>query len=173
MRTFAAEGYDVALLDINGEAGRALEGETHPGRVVFFETDVSKRASIVQSVEAAVAQLGAPDVLFANAGIQKLSSLFDLKDEDVDAIIDVNLKGVLYTVAAVAAHMRDAGRGSIVLMASDQVFAGKEGSIVLRGHQGRRGAAGQVAVGRAEFAGHSRQRRVSGHGQNAADRRYF
>jgi len=130
VRTFAAEGYDVALLDINGEAGRALEGETHPGRVVFFETDVSKRASIVQSVEAAVAQLGAPDVLFANAGIQKLSSLFDLKDEDVDAIIDVNLKGVLYTVAAVAAHMRDAGRGSIVLMASDQVFAGKEGSIV-------------------------------------------
>ena len=103
VRTFAAEGYDVALLDINGEAGRALEGEAHSGRVVFFETDVSKRASIVQSVEAAVAKLGAPDVLFANAGIQKLSSLFDLKDEDVDAIIDINLKGVLYTVAAVAA----------------------------------------------------------------------
>jgi dihydroanticapsin dehydrogenase len=43
VRTFAAAGYDVALLDINGEASRALEGETHPGRVVFFETDVSKR----------------------------------------------------------------------------------------------------------------------------------
>ena len=51
VRTFAAEGYDVALLDINGEAGYSLEGETHPGKIIFFDTDVSKRGSIVQSVE--------------------------------------------------------------------------------------------------------------------------
>ena len=37
-----------------------------------------------------------PTLLFANAGIQKLSSLFDLKDEDVAAIIDINLKRVIH-----------------------------------------------------------------------------
>ena len=84
--------------------GRPAVLRRRTGRVVFFETDVSKRASIVQSVQAAVAQLGAPDVLFANAGIQKLSSLFDLKDEDVDAIIDINLMSALYGGRRGGAH---------------------------------------------------------------------
>jgi len=130
VRKFAANGYDVALLDIEREASLKLSRESHPGSVAFFETDVRDRAAIENAVEQAVKQFGNPEILFANAGIQKLSSLFDLKDEDVDAIIDINLKGALYTVAAVARYMRDARSGSIILMASDQVFAGKKGSIV-------------------------------------------
>jgi NAD(P)-dependent dehydrogenase (short-subunit alcohol dehydrogenase family) len=130
VRKFAKEGYDVALLDINKEASIAIAKEGHPGTVAFFETDVANRKSIEEAVGQAVKQFGTPTVLFANAGIQKLSSLFELKDEDVDAIININLKGALYTVAAVAKFMRDAREGSIILMASDQVFAGKEGSIV-------------------------------------------
>lgn len=130
VRKFADQGYDVALLDINVEASESLVQEAHEGEVVFFETDMRDRKAIQASVDKAVEKFGTPSVLFANAGIQRLSSLFELKDEDVDAIIDVNLKGVIYTVAAVATFMRDAGKGSIVLMSSDQVFAGKPGSIV-------------------------------------------
>ncbi|MDA0347347.1 MAG: SDR family NAD(P)-dependent oxidoreductase [Verrucomicrobia bacterium] len=130
VRRFADEGYDVAILDINKEASIELTKESHPGKVAFFNTDVSKKRSIDEAVDQAVKQFGTPSVLFANAGIQRLSSLFDLKEEDVDAIININLKGALYTVAAVAKPMKDARVGSIILMASDQVFAGKEGSIV-------------------------------------------
>jgi len=130
VRKFAEAGYDVALLDIEKEASIDLTKELHPGKVAFFETDVRDRKAIEDAVDRAVKQFGMPSVLFANAGIQRLSSLFELKDEDVDAIIDINLKGALYTVAAVAKFMRDARDGSIILMASDQVFAGKEGSIV-------------------------------------------
>jgi len=130
VRKFAENGYDVALLDIEKEASFELTKESHPGTVAFFETDVRDRMAIETSVAQAAEQFGTPTVLFANAGIQRLSTLFELKDEDVDAIIDINLKGALYSVAAVATYMRDEGSGSIILMASDQVFAGKKGSIV-------------------------------------------
>lgn len=130
VRKFAAEGYDVALLDTNVEASVSLTKEGHKGKVEFFQTDVRDRKAIQEAVDHAAEQFGSPSILFANAGIQRLASIFALKDEDVDAIIDVNLKGVLYTVAAVAPFMRDARSGSIILMASDQIFSGKEGSIV-------------------------------------------
>jgi len=136
VRKYASEGYNVALLDIEKEASLALCNEAHPGSVTFYETDVRSRKAVDASVSKAVDQFGSPTVLFSNAGIQRLSSLFDLKDEDIDAIIDINLKGTLYVVAAVAPYMRDAGEGSMVLMASDQVFAGKPGSIAYGASKG-------------------------------------
>jgi NAD(P)-dependent dehydrogenase (short-subunit alcohol dehydrogenase family) len=95
------------------------------------------------SIAEAVETLGPPTALFVNAGIQKLAGIFEMEDEDIDAIIDVNLKGTLYTVAEVAALMRDAGNGgTIVLMASDQALVGKEGSIV---YGATKGAVAQMA----------------------------
>lgn len=129
VRKYASEGFDVALLDIDREASLKHCEEDHLGSVAFFETDVRNRQTVEASVASAVEKFGPPSVLFANAGIQRLSSLFELKTEDIDAVIDINLKGTLYAVAAVAPYMRDAGEGSIVLMASDQVFAGKPGSL--------------------------------------------
>ena len=142
VRKYASEGFDVALLDIEKEASLKLCQEEYPGSVTFFETDVRKRNQVEASVASAVEAYGSPSVLFANAGIQRLSSLFDLKDEDIDAVIDINLKGTIYTVAAVASHMKEAGKGSIVLMASDQVFAGKPGSIA---YGASKGGVGQLA----------------------------
>lgn len=130
VRKYATEGFDVAVLDINTEAGEQLAQESHPGSITFFKADVTQKDGMQDVVDQVVEKLGPPTVLFANAGIQRLSSLFDLKEEDVDAIINVNLKGAIYTVAAVARHMREQKSGSIVLMASDQALVGKEGSIV-------------------------------------------
>ncbi len=142
VRKYASEGYDVALLDVNQEKSLKLSQEERPGSVAFFETDVRSRNNVEASVASAVAAFGPPSVLFANAGVQRLSSLFELRDEDIDAVIDTNLKGTIYTVAAVAQHMREAGEGSIVLMASDQVFAGKPGSIA---YGASKGGVGQLA----------------------------
>ena len=141
VRQFASQGYDVALLDVAEEPALALCQESHPGKIQYFETDVRSRSSIQASVEAAVDQFGLPAVLFANAGIHRFSSVFDLKDEDVDAIIDINLKGVLYTTSVVAPYMREAGSGTIILMASDQALIGKPGSIV---YGATKGAVGQL-----------------------------
>ncbi|MCH2615006.1 MAG: SDR family oxidoreductase [Opitutales bacterium] len=124
VRKYASEGYDAALLDLNKEESLTLCQEEYPGSIAFFETDVRDRKKVEASVASAVELFGPPSVLFANAGVQRLSSLFELRDEDIDAVIDTNLKGTIYTVATVARYMREAGQGSIVLMASDQGFAG-------------------------------------------------
>ncbi len=128
---FAARGFDVAVFDINADAVHALAAEVESGTVTFFETDVRDRKAVRSSVAAAAEQLGAPSAVFVNAGVQKLQGIFEMEDDDIDLIIDINLKGALYTVAETAALMRDAGNGgTIVLMASDQALVGKEGSIV-------------------------------------------
>ena len=143
VRKFAADGFDVAVFDIQQEPVEQLATEGHSGAIHFFATDVSQRAAVRQSIAAAAAALGPPAVLFVNAGIQKLTGIFEMEDEDIDAIIDVNLKGALYTVAEAAALMRDAGDGgAIVLMASDQALVGKEGSIV---YGATKGAVAQMA----------------------------
>jgi NAD(P)-dependent dehydrogenase (short-subunit alcohol dehydrogenase family) len=142
-RKFAADGTDVAIFDVNAAAVEDLSAEGHNGSIHFFATDVRNRDNVRQSVAAAAKKLGPPAALFINAGIQKLAGIFEMEDEDIDAIIDVNLKGALYTVAEVAALMRDAENGgTIVLMASDQALVGKEGSIV---YGATKGAVAQMA----------------------------
>ena len=75
VRTFAAEGHADVALWISMRGRPCVRRGDASGAGCLFRDGRVQRASIVQSVEAAVAQLGAPDVLFANAGIQKLSSL--------------------------------------------------------------------------------------------------
>ena len=142
-RKFASNGFDVAVFDINAEAVRQLASEEHSGSITFFETDVRNRSVVRKSIAEAAEKLGPPTALFINAGIQKLAGIFEMEDEDIDAIIDINLKGTLYTVAEAAVLMRDAGNGgTIVLMASDQALVGKEGSIV---YGATKGAVAQMA----------------------------
>jgi len=85
VRKYASEGYDVALLDVNKEESLKLCQKEHPGSVAFFETDVRSRKRVEASIASAVEAFGPPSVLFANAGIQRLSSLFELRDEDIGA----------------------------------------------------------------------------------------
>ena len=143
VRKFAAGGAAVAVFDINEDAVEALAAEGHAGAIRFYATDVRDRRAVRRSVAAAAAEMGPPTALFVNAGVQKLAGIFEMEDEDIDAIIDINLKGALYTVAEAAALMRDAGEGgTIVLMASDQALVGKEGSIV---YGATKGAVAQMA----------------------------
>jgi 2-keto-3-deoxy-L-fuconate dehydrogenase len=143
VRKFASNGFDVAVFDINREAVEELATEVDSGSVTFFETDVRSRDAVRKSIAAAAQELGSPSKLFVNAGVQKLQGIFEMEDDDIDLIIDINLKGALYTVAEAAALMRDAGDGgTIVLMASDQALVGKEGSIV---YGATKGAVAQMA----------------------------
>ena len=131
VRKFVSGGDRVVVFDINDSAMDELISEFESGMVHFFKTDVRSRNEVRQSMGEALEKVGPPEALFVNAGIQKLQGIFDMEDEDIDLIIDVNLKGALYTVSEAAGYMKDAGNGgTIVLMASDQALVGKEGSIV-------------------------------------------
>ena len=80
--------------------------------------DVADRGQGFAAVERTVAELGAPDLVVANAGVGMYGSFLDLDPEHLEAMIDVNLKGTLYTAAATLPHLIASGAGDFVSVAS-------------------------------------------------------
>lgn len=87
---------------------------TGGGEAFYVPTDVTKRNDVSNLVKAACARFGKLDVFINNAGIGPISLFDDLRVEDWDAMIDVNLKGVLYGIAAALPVFRSQGFGHFV-----------------------------------------------------------
>lgn len=96
----------------------ADELRTGGGRALAVRTDVTRRAEVAALVDAALSEWDRVDVLVNNAGIMPLSELRERRVEDWDRMIDVNVKGVLYGVAAVLPHMLERQAGHIVNVGS-------------------------------------------------------
>src|SRR3989440_7879732 len=97
------------------------------GNAVGFAVDVTKRAEVEALIKGAVESFGRVDVLVNNAGIMPLAPIHLLKVEEWDRQIDINIKGVLYGVAAVLPQMQKQKSGHIINVASVfgiKVFAG-------------------------------------------------
>jgi NADP-dependent 3-hydroxy acid dehydrogenase YdfG len=88
------------------------------GQAVAVPTDVTKRQDVERLASTAVEQFDRLDVLVNNAGIMQLSSLDKLRVEEWDRMIDVNIKGVLYGIAAVLPVMNKQQSGHIINIAS-------------------------------------------------------
>ena len=83
-------------------------------RPSYARTDVKRREDLSTLVELACDRYGKVDVLVSNAGIGLISPLDDLRVEDWEEMIDVNLKGVLYGIAAALPVFREQGFGHFV-----------------------------------------------------------
>ena len=88
------------------------------GEAVHAPTDVRRRADLSNLVDLACERFGRLDVLVSNAGIGPISLLDDLRVEDWEDMIDVNVKGVLYGIAAALPVFRRQGSGQFVNIAS-------------------------------------------------------
>jgi NAD(P)-dependent dehydrogenase (short-subunit alcohol dehydrogenase family) len=94
------------------------------GRALAIRADVTKSKEVDRVVEETLQHLGRIDILVNNAGIVKASPVIHLKEEDWDAILDVNAKGAFLFSKAVAKYMMAQRSGRIINVASD---AGKTG----------------------------------------------
>lgn len=88
------------------------------GRAIYRSLDVTSRDSVQSFADAAVKEFGRTDVIINNAGIMPLSPMASLKVDEWDRMIDVNIKGVLYGIAAVLPVMNRQGSGQIINISS-------------------------------------------------------
>ncbi len=89
------------------------------GKAICLELDVTDSLSVTNCVRETTSEFGAPDILINNAGIAKQAFLTDISEDDWDAVLDTNLKGVFMVAQAVAKSMINADKhGSIINIAS-------------------------------------------------------
>ena len=120
-RLFAAQGYQVVLAARRFDRLQALadEIEAQGGQALPVTTDISQTADIQALVDTTIACCGGIDILFNNAGFGRLDWLENLDPvEDIQAQVQVNLLGLIYTARAVLPHMIERRRGHIINMAS-------------------------------------------------------
>ncbi|MFO7172258.1 MAG: glucose 1-dehydrogenase [Bacillota bacterium] len=128
---FAAEGMAVVIAEIDPEAGAEAEAliRSRGGRCLFIPCDVSDSASVRAMVDRAVAEFGAIHVLVNNAGIAWAQGdpLDDEAEERWARVIGTNLTGAFLCARHVAPHMRAAGGGAIINIASTRALMSEPG----------------------------------------------
>ncbi|RJS93701.1 SDR family oxidoreductase [Salinisphaera sp. Q1T1-3] len=88
------------------------------GTAMAIETDVTDRTQVQNLVDKAVAEHGRIDVMLNNAGLMQQSALERLKVDEWDNMIDINIKGTLYGIAAVLPQMQKQKSGHIINVSS-------------------------------------------------------
>ena len=114
---YAEEGADVAVLDVNGAAAAVTASavEALGRRAIVLRADVSRAAEVEEAVRQAQAALGRVDILVNNAGLLRDATIRNLSEADWDLVLDVHLKGTFLCTKAVAAGMREHGRGGAIV----------------------------------------------------------
>ena len=123
--TGAAQGIGAATVAKFAEEGAIVIGcdrrsDPIPGAAESFAVDVTSRDQVDSLVAAVKAKYGRIDVLVNNAGITKDARLVKMTQQQFDAVIDVNLRGVFHCAQAVADTMVAQGNG-VILNASSVV----------------------------------------------------
>ncbi|PVX59488.1 SDR family oxidoreductase [Paraburkholderia unamae] len=117
-RHLAKAGAHVVLGARRIERLETLARELRLNPEAIQKTDVTDRSQVKSLVERAVTLHGRVDVLLNNAGLMPSSMLDKLKVDEWDRMIDVNIKGVLYGIAAVLPHMQKQMSGQIINVSS-------------------------------------------------------
>src|ERR1700729_2693100 len=112
-KALAAEGADVAITYENSaeraeEVVRAIKAQGR--RAVAIRADSADVAAVQASVEKTVAELGGLDILVNNAGILRVAELKDISLEDIDAILDINVRAPIVASKAALPHLGRGGR---------------------------------------------------------------
>ncbi|MBN1527808.1 MAG: SDR family oxidoreductase [Thermoleophilaceae bacterium] len=121
-RRFAGEGWRVACASRSG-TDLGLEG------ALGLTCDVSDAGQVESAVATAVGELGGLDAVIANAGVGSYGPFLDIPPDEVEAMIDVNLKGTLYTARYTLPHLIES-KGDFISLASVAGLRGFPGETV-------------------------------------------
>ncbi len=129
-RVLAERGARLVLAQKRVELAEEAARQLAPAEVLCVKTDISRRAPVEAMMAATMERFGRLDILVNNAsltGAVAVAPFLDCSEEQLDLIVDVNLKGTFHCSQAAARLMVQAGRcGSIVNITSVGAFAGQE-----------------------------------------------
>jgi len=116
----ASSGAAVAAVDVaRDKAERVAERVSRNGaRCVAFEADVSDRSSVEEMARRVTGEFGSVDILVNNAAIYPIRPWTEIREEEWDEVLAVNLKGYFLCARAVFPHMKARGHGRIINVAS-------------------------------------------------------
>ncbi len=123
---FANEGALVVIADIDSVKGKLIEEDVanNGGKARFVNLDVTKESSWIQTVKQTEQIFGTPTVLVQNAGLYGSGKITETSEDQWDAIMNVNAKGVFLGTKTVLPRMISAGGGSIVNISSTSGIIG-------------------------------------------------
>ncbi|WP_282801720.1 SDR family oxidoreductase [Secundilactobacillus kimchicus] len=113
-RKLAGMGAKLVLGARREDRLKQLAAEFDSGQVLHAKTDVTVREDVTKLVNLAQETFGRVDVMFNNAGLMPLSLLDELKVSEWEKMIDTNIKGVLYGIAAVLPIMINQKGGHVI-----------------------------------------------------------
>ncbi len=122
-KLFAVEGATVVIVDKNAAAAKAVAAEIG-GRALAIAADVSKSSDVQAMIGETISKYQRLDILFNNAGYGITGSVVETSEEDWDALMSVNVRGVYLGCKYAIPHMVKQGGGAIVNTASTTSTAG-------------------------------------------------
>ena len=140
---FAREGARLVLADVRDEEGEALcrEIENAGGTALYVRTDVASRADNERAIDRCVERYGSIDVLMCNAGITLPRLLPDSGDDEIERVLGVNLRGVIYAARHAIPRMLAQPRGGTMLFTASKtglvaqtdspVYCASKGAVVM------------------------------------------
>ncbi|RJQ22839.1 MAG: 3-oxoacyl-[acyl-carrier-protein] reductase [Nitrospiraceae bacterium] len=127
----AREGADICVADVNIENSEKTAQEICALGVksIAVRLDVSKQDEVAKAFETSVKEFGRIDILVNNAGITRDTVLLRMKEEDWDAVININLKGSFLCSKEAVRIMAKQRYGKIISISSVVAFMGNPGQI--------------------------------------------
>lgn len=128
-KSMAAEGATVALLDRANSQGPVVVEEISQqgGKAVFIPTDVRNESEVAGAVEEIGRRFDHIDTLVNVAGINRKGRVEDLSVEDWDAVMEVNVRGMFFTIKHAVPVMRESGDGVVINLSSVSAYVGADG----------------------------------------------
>lgn len=135
-RALAAAGAAVGVADLDEAAAALVAGGITEGAAVAVPVDVSDTAAVAAAVARVCTELGPPDIVVNNAGIDRIQRFADSDEKTWRRLIGVNLVGPIAVCHATIGGMADRGWGRVINISSDAGKVGSGGEVVYSATKG-------------------------------------
>ena len=120
----AKEGVSLALIARNEERLNQVKEEClslGSPKVEYFVCDISKKEEVKETTNKIITSFNSVDILLNIAGVwQKLNLLEDISDEEIESVLDIDLKGMVYVTKYLVKHFKEEDKDAIVLNVSSR-----------------------------------------------------